>query len=306
MNDLKTISKHLVSNLKDFHQTLAKIFDCKEAPDIFLMLGSCGHDFLEHGKILNEFNIDAEKNKYPIFSERLPEFNREGHSRKLVLMDCDGVKVLVQTGKLHYFEGCSMDQIVFSVRAMASWGTKYFFVTSMAHSLSENNTEDDDKEKLKNKVAIIKDHINMVYESPLRGIDLKILNENYYHPNDVYSLSFRNALFEKLSNQRVDSFIYRFVPDFSVGTDAEIDEWMREKTICDQVYGYSVVPEAIAANQMGMTVFAVAEFNLGISSGKRKTDKTAMLLKKAVEVVLDQKNKLQENIAKEEVENLKV
>lgn len=306
MNDLKTNSKHLVSNLKDFHQTLAKIFDCKEAPDIFLMLGSCGHDFLEHGKILNEFNIDAEKNKYPIFSERLPEFNREGHSRKLVLMDCDGVKVLVQTGKLHYFEGCSMDQIVFSVRAMGSWGSKYFFVTSMAHSLSENNVEDDDTEQTQNKVAVINSHINMVYDSPLRGIDLNILRKGYYHPNDVYSLNFRNAVIDKLPNQRVDSFVYRFVPDFSFGTQAEIDEWVREKSIVNQVYGYSLVPESIAANQMGMTVFALAEFNLGISSGKRKTDKTAMLLRKAVEVVLDQKNKLQENIAKEEVENLKV
>ncbi|MGI8410344.1 MAG: purine-nucleoside phosphorylase, partial [Pyrinomonadaceae bacterium] len=98
---------------------------------------------------------DEIENAAKIPYEEIPHFARstvEGHAGQLVLGEIDGIPVAVQQGRFHYYEGYSMEQVIFPVRVFGVMGIKNVILTNAAGSTSTEMTP--------GSLMLISDHLN--------------------------------------------------------------------------------------------------------------------------------------------------
>ncbi len=122
-------------------------------PEIALVLGSGLGSFAEdvEDKVVLPTN---EIEGYPVSTV-------EGHAGKIVAGKVDGIKVLVFQGRVHYYEGYPMAQVVFPVRLAATLGVKALIVTNASGGLGDDFQPGD--------LMLITDHINLMGTNPLIG-----------------------------------------------------------------------------------------------------------------------------------------
>src|SRR6188472_2906625 len=87
--------------------------------------------------------------------EQIPHFARstvEGHAGQLVLGEIDGIAIIVQQGRFHYYEGYDMRQVTFPMRAFGSLGVKSVILTNAAGSLNTDMTP--------GSLMLLTDHLN--------------------------------------------------------------------------------------------------------------------------------------------------
>ena len=85
----------------------------------------------------------------------------DGHAGQFVTGRLGGVDVLLQAGRLHYYEGYSMGQVTFPVKLMAAFGVEQILLTNAAGGIASSLKVGD--------FMLISDHINMMGVNPLRG-----------------------------------------------------------------------------------------------------------------------------------------
>src|SRR5690606_4337089 len=103
----------------------------------------------------------------------------EFHTGKLIFGKLGGRKVVAMQGRLHYYEGYSMQEITFPIRVMRSLGITKLFVSNAAGSLHPSIK--------KGSIGIICDHINLLTDNALRGTNYEILWPRFSEmsaPND--------------------------------------------------------------------------------------------------------------------------
>ncbi len=125
----------------------------KLEPEVALVLGSG----------LGSFAEDVQ-DKVVIPTGEIPGYpvsTVEGHAGRIVAGTVDGVKVLVFQGRVHYYEGYPMAQVVFPVRLAAALGSKALIVTNAAGGLGDGFEAGD--------LMLITDHINLMGTNPLIG-----------------------------------------------------------------------------------------------------------------------------------------
>lgn len=173
----------------------------------------------------------------------------EFHSGKLIFGILNGKKVVAMQGRLHYYEGYSMQQITFPIRVLKTLGVQHLFVSNAAGSLNENFKKGD--------LMIINDHINLQSESPLRG-----LNDNELGPRfpDMSQPYHQHLISEALKIAQAENIVchqgvYVAVTGPNLETKAEY-KYLR--IIGGDAVGMSTVPEVIVANHMGLPVFAIS------------------------------------------------
>lgn len=253
-----TRTKHLIADLQDFVSSFKEFFEGK-IPKIFILLGSCGKSFLDlpEVKIIKKASIQEKSLK------SINEFYHEN----CALVEFEGVLIFVSKEKKHLYEGFSMEEITFLPRAMALLGVEFLFTTSCVHLLSEE-LEDE------SKVFLVKDHINNSNTSPFEKIVAKQLNSKYFLPNQIYLT---------LGNEQ--TVVYRYVYDFSFGTESERELWYKQIDN-NQVIGSSVVPESLAAFHMGMKIIAIVmTINAKVKNLKNGEKKVLKTLKEAIKMV---------------------
>lgn len=190
--------------------------------------------------------------KHSIMYSSIPNFpisTVEFHSGKLIFGELGGRKVVAMQGRLHYYEGYSMKQITFPIRVMKLLGINYLFVSNAAGSLNP--------EFKKGTLMMIKDHINLQPESPLRGINEAEFGPRFPDMSEPYS----RTLLEKGRAVAVREGIvchegvYVSVTGPNLETKAEYN-YLR--IIGGDAVGMSTVPEVVVANHMSLPVFAIS------------------------------------------------
>jgi len=172
-----------------------------------------------------------------------------------------GKPVIVFNGRFHYYEGYTMQQVVYPVRIAHLLGVKYLLVTNAAGSLNENLQP--------GNIVMIKDHINFMGTNPLIGpntltkpvvIDGKQANEfgeRFPSMNAPYDATLQQLTsnFAKTQGIEVKQGVYCGLTGPSLETKAEC---LMLKCLGADLVGMSTVPEVIAAVHCGLRVLAMS------------------------------------------------
>lgn len=208
---------------------------------------------------------DELENAVCIPYEEIPHFARstvEGHAGQLVLGEANGVVVAAQQGRFHYYEGYSMEQVMFPMRTFARMGIKNVILTNAAGSL---NTD-----MLPGSLMLITDHLNLMGINPLRGKNDNRFGPRFPDMTEVYDRGFQQIAIESAreiseerlqrgQDKRLTAFLHRGVycalsgPTYE--TPAEIHLY---RLLGSDAVGMSTVPEAIAARHQGMKVLGIS------------------------------------------------
>src|SRR4051812_15222000 len=172
-----------------------------------------------------------------------------GHAGKLVIGNCHGVTVAAMAGRVHFYEGHSMNQVVFPIRVMKVMGCTNAIITNAAGGISD---------KLEpGCLVVLQDHINLQGTNPLIGPNDERHGLRFFDMTAPYDPKFREiAMREGLKlGIKMHEGIYLAVSGPSYETPAEIRAF---RMLGADVVGMSTVPEVIAARHMGMRVLAIS------------------------------------------------
>ena len=202
------------------------------------------------------------RDKVSIPYSRIPNFPRttvKGHAGELVFGRLHGRDVVVMRGRFHYYEGHRMDFMAFPVRVLSFLGIKTLIVTAAVGSLYPSIRPGD--------LLILKDHINFMGANPLMGNYDRLFGEMFPDMNVPYDPGLRREAVSaaRKLKARVREGVYLAVTGPSYETPAEV---MAYRLLGGSVAGMSVVPEVIAARQLGIKVLGicwVSNFTSGIS-----------------------------------------
>jgi len=182
----------------------------------------------------------------------IPDFpisTLEFHSGKLIFGTLAGKKVVAMQGRLHYYEGYTMQQITFPVRVMKMLGIKTLFVSNASGSLNPNIKKGD--------LMVIEDHINLQPHNPLIGRNEEQLGPRFPDMSQPY----RRDLIEKALNTAKENNITCHKGVYVAVTGPNLEtraEYRYLRIIGGDAVGMSTVPEVIVANHMGLPVFAIS------------------------------------------------
>jgi purine-nucleoside phosphorylase len=191
-----------------------------------------------------------------------PPSTAVGHAGKLVEGRIESTEVIVLAGRAHLYEGYTAQQVTFSIRELKRRGAGSLILTNAAGGLNLNYKQ--------GALVLITDHINLLGANPLTGPNDDSLGPRFPDMTEVYSRQYRTVAHDVAASIGVDlgEGVYAAVPGPSYETPAEI-RYLR--TIGADLVGMSTVPEAIAANHMGMKVLAIScvtNMAAGITSQK--------------------------------------
>src|SRR5579862_716402 len=203
------------------------------------------------GTGLGELVTGIEVEKQLMYAN-IPEFpisTLEFHSGKLIFGTLAGKKVVAMQGRLHYYEGYTMQQITFPVRVMKMLGIKTLFVSNASGSLNPAYKKGD--------LMVIDDHINLQHLNPLIGRNEEELGPRFPDMSQPYQqqLIKKAIAIAKENNITCHKGVYVAVTGPNLETRAE---YRYLRIIGGDAVGMSTVPEVIVANHMGLPVFAIS------------------------------------------------
>jgi purine-nucleoside phosphorylase len=208
-------------------------------PKIAISLGSGLHQILNKFENLKELSFS----QIPYF---LPD---EKHNGSLYFTEIYNKPICFIFGRLPYFEGYSMDQVVYPIRTLALLGLDQLILTNAAGAINPKFRESD--------LMIITDHINLMGDNPLRGKFAIELGARFPDLSETYS-SRMIDIFEKEALKLsipIRKGVYVAITGPTFETPAEI-RMMR--ILGGDAVGMTTVPEAIAANHLGVEIFGLS------------------------------------------------
>lgn len=184
--------------------------------------------------------------------ETIPHFPKAtaiSHAGNLICGSWQARTVVVMEGRLHYYEGYSMQQITFPVRVMRALGCEILIVTTACGGMNP--------QWQKGELMLIEDHINLMGDNPLIGPNDDRLGPRfpdmcYAYDRELLALADRIALEEQI---RVHRGVYVALAGPNLETRAE---YRFLRFIGADVVGMSTVPEVIVAVHSGLRVLGIA------------------------------------------------
>ena len=172
-----------------------------------------------------------------------------GHAGKLIFGYVRSVPVVVMQGRVHYYEGYSMEQVVAPIRLMGLLGAEKLLLTNAAGGVNTSFTPGD--------LMLITDHISAFVPSPLRGENPQELGPRFPDMSRVYDKEMGRAVLEagEKLGESLQQGVYLQWQGPNYETPAEIRMF---RTLGADAVGMSTVCEAIAARHMGLRVCAVS------------------------------------------------
>lgn len=175
-----------------------------------------------------------------------PQSTVTSHEGKLIAGYINGTAVYVLSGRLHYYEGYDLKQVTFPTRVLHALGAKKLIISNASGGLNPDYEE--------GELVLVKDHINLMPENPLRGINDSRLGPRFPDLLDAYSKHLRYQAQEKAETvlgKKLHEGVYVCLQGPSLETPAEY-QYMHN--IGGHVVGMSTVPEVIVARQIEMEV----------------------------------------------------
>lgn len=173
----------------------------------------------------------------------------KGHGGKLIFGELGGKKVIVMSGRFHFYEGYSAQQVVYPVRVMKMLGVETLLLSNAAGAVNPNYKVGD--------LMIINDHISFFTVNPLMGKNEEALGTRFPDMSEPYSKEIiaKAKAIAAANNIHVHEGVYTAVTGPTFETHAE---YRLIKVIGSDVVGMSTVQETIAAIHCGLKVFAVS------------------------------------------------
>src|ERR1700750_797513 len=203
------------------------------------------------GSALGGFADDFEES-VAIPYEEIPGFVRstaQGHAGRLVVGKIDSVPVVAMQGRVHYYEGYSLEEVTFAVRTFGLLGVKTLGLTNAAGGINVQLTQ--------GALMVISDHLNLMGVNPLRGPNDERFGPRFPDMSAVYSQELQALVVDeaKAIGVEVRRGIYGALSGPSYETPSEIP--LLRNLGADAV-GMSTVPEAMVARHMGLEVLGIS------------------------------------------------
>jgi purine-nucleoside phosphorylase len=212
-----------------------------ETPRIALVLGSG----------LGGFADDFEDSISIPYEEIMgfPRSTAEGHAGRLVIGKVDQVCVVAMQGRVHFYEGYSLEQITFPIRVFNLLGIKTLILTNAAGGVNVQLSQ--------GALMVLSDHLNLMGDNPLRGPNDSRFGPRFPDMSTAYAPELQEIVIEEARSLGVEvrRGVYAALSGPSYETPSEIH--MLRNLGADAV-GMSTVPEVIVARQMDMEVLGIS------------------------------------------------
>ena len=184
--------------------------------------------------------------------KNIPHFPRStaiGHAGRMVIGKVTDVPVAIMQGRVHFYEGYSMREVIFPMRVMARMGIRAVLLTNAAGGINRNFKQ--------GGLVVLRDHINLQGTNPLIGPNDEHFGERFPDMTQVYWKPYQAAALQdgKRLGIEIAEGVYAGLTGPSYETPAEI-RYLR--TIGADVVGMSTVPEVIAAAHLGIRVLGIS------------------------------------------------
>lgn len=181
-----------------------------------------------------------------VLAADVPNFPRataEGHSGKMIFGRLEGRDIVALQGRYHYYEGHPMESVVFPTFVMNSLGAKTLVVTNATGGVNASFKPGD--------IMLITDHINFMYDSPLRGITTQRPENQFPDMTNAYSKRLQKIAHDAAKGAGVDLKVGVYLASYGPNYETRAEIKMFRAWGADSI-GMSVVPEVTAANYLGM------------------------------------------------------
>ena len=210
-------------------------------PRVAIVLGSGLGDYAEQIRVAAEVPYGE--------IEGFPVSTVPGHAGKFIFGYVDEVPVVCMKGRVHYYEGYDISDVVLPIRLMRLLGAEILFLTNAAGGVNTSFHAGD--------LMLIKDHISVFAPNPLIGANIEELGTRFPDMSAVYDRELQAKI--KKAARDNDIFLQEGVYAQLTGPSFESPAEIRMlRTLgCDAV-GMSTVVEAIAANHCGMKICGIS------------------------------------------------
>ena len=173
----------------------------------------------------------------------------QGHDGKFLLGWIGKVPVVVMKGRVHYYEGYSMEEVVLPVRLMKKMGIEILFLTNASGGINPEFAAGD--------FMMIRDQIASFVPSPLRGANVDELGVRFPDMSQIYDLEFQKIARKAAASLDIDLMegVYLQLTGPQYESPQEIAMC---RTLGADAVGMSTACEAIAARHMGMRVIGIS------------------------------------------------
>lgn len=233
------------------YESLRKITDFK--PQFALVLGT------GLGNFANQIQVVQAVSYHEI--ENFPVSTVEGHKGQYVFGYVNGIPIVIMQGRVHYYEGYDIQDVVLPIRLMKLMGAEILMVTNASGGICERFHAGD--------LMLITDQIASFIPSPLRGTNIGQLGVRFPDMTDAYDPVLRKLIRQvsKKENIPLQEGVYIQLPGPQFETPAEI---RMARILGADAVGMSTACEVIAARHMGMRVCGiscVSNMAAGIAEG---------------------------------------
>ena len=173
----------------------------------------------------------------------------QGHDGRFLFGYVEGVPIVAMKGRVHFYEGYAIDDVVLPIRTMGLLGAKYILLTNAAGGIDLDFEPGD--------LMLIEDHISSFIRSPLIGENIEELGVRFPDMSRVYDLKLCECIRRAASSEGIDikegTYLQTSGPQFETPTEIKMFRALGASAV-----GMSTVVEAIAAHHMGLRVCGIS------------------------------------------------